>query len=194
MNPATEATGDVTRLLLAHRAGDREALDRLLPLVYEQLKRLAHARLRGERPGHTLNTTALVHEAYLELVDITRVQWKDRAHFMAMASRAMRRILVDYALRRKAQKRGGGLQRVQWNEARFLPDEALEAFLDLNDALRRLEACGPRYGQAVELYYFGGLTLQEAGEVLGISPQTVMRDLRFAEAWLAREWVKPGNA
>ena len=147
-----------------------------------------HARLRGERADHTLNTTALVHEAYLKLIDIHRVQWRDRAHFLAMASRMMRRVLIDYALKRKAQKRGGGAYKVELEEAQLIPDDYAETLLELNDALRRMERSRPRPSQAVELRYFGGLTLEEAGEVLGVSPQTVMRDLRFAEAWLAREW------
>ena len=183
-----QVPGDITQLLLAYREGDREALDRLLPLVYDQLKRLAHARLRGERADHTLNTTALVHEAYLKLVDINRVQWNDRAHFLAMASRQMRRILIDYALMRKAQKRGGEVHKEALDEERLIPDEHTETLLELDDALRRLAKTHPRQSQAVELHYFGGLTLEEAGEVLGVSPPTVMRDLRFAEAWLAREW------
>ena len=179
---------DVTQILLRWSDGDQEALDRLLPLVYDQLKKMARARLRGERPDHTLNATGLVHEAYLKLIDINRVQWQDRAHFLAMASRMMRRILIDYALRRKAQKRGGGAHKVELEEEHLIPDDYGETLLELNDALQRMEQSRPRPSQAVELRYFGGLTLEEAGEVLGVSPQTVMRDLRYAEAWLAREW------
>ena len=182
------APGDVTQLLLAYRDGDREALDRLWPLLYDHIKRLAHARLRGERPEHTLNTTALVHEAYLKLVDVHRIQWKDRAHFLAMAARVMRRILIDYAVRRKAQKRGGGAFKVELEEEQLIPDDYAETVLELHDALERLERSRSRASQAVELHYFGGLTLEETGAVLEVSPQTVMRDLRYAEAWLAREW------
>ena len=179
---------DVTQILLRWSGGDQEALDRLLPLVYDQLKKLAHARLGGERAGHTLNTTALVHEAYLKLVDINRVQWKDRAHFLAMASRQMRRILIDYAHQRKALKRGGGAQKEVLDEELLIPEEMVETLLELDDALQRLAVPYPRQSKAVELHYFGGLTLKEAGEVLGVSAPTVMRDLRFAQAWLANEW------
>ncbi len=179
---------DVTQILLRWSGGDQEALDRLLPLVYDQLKKLAHARLGGERAGHTLNTTALVHEAYLKLVDINRVQWKDRAHFLAMASRQMRRILIDYAHQRKALKRGGGAQKEVLDEELLIPEEMVETLLELDDALKRLAVLYPRQSKAVELHYFGGLTLEEAGEVLGVSAPTVMRDLRFAQAWLAAEW------
>ena len=179
---------DVTQILLRWSGGDQEALDRLLPLVYDQLKKLAHARLGGERAGHTLNTTALVHEAYLKLVDINRVQWKDRAHFLAMASRQMRRILIDYAHQRKALKRGGGAQKEVLDEEQLIPEEMIETLLELDDALQRLAVLYPRQSKAVELHYFGGLTLEEAGEVLGVSAPTVMRDLRFAQAWLATEW------
>ncbi len=179
---------DVTQILLRWSEGDQEAFDQLLPLVYDQLKKLAHARLRGERPDHTLNTTGLVHEAYLKLVDINRVQWQDRAHFLAMASRAMRRILVDYALRRKALKRGGGVDDVTLEEDRLIPEDYAETLLEIDDALRRLEAIHPRQSQALELHYFGGLTQKEVGHVLGISQPTVARDLRFARAWLAHMW------
>ena len=179
---------DVTQILLRWSGGDQEALDRLLPLVYDQLKKLAHARLGGERAGHTLNTTALVHEAYLKLVDINRVQWKDRAHFLAMASRQMRRILIDYAHQRKALKQGGGAQKEVLDEELLIPEEMVETLLELDDALQRLAVLYPRQSKAVELHYFGGLTLEEAGEVLGVSAPTVMRDLRFAQAWLATEW------
>ncbi len=179
---------DVTQMLLRWSDGDQEALDRLLPLVYDQLKHLAHARLGGERAGHTLNTTALVHEAYLKLVDINRVQWTDRAHFLAMASRQMRRILIDYARKKQAQKRSGDRQRIDWEEEPWIPDTYAETLLELDDALQRLEKTRPRPCKAVELHYFGGLTLEETGEVLGVSAPTVMRDLRFAQAWLALEW------
>ncbi len=179
---------DVTRLLLQWSAGDQEALDRLLPLLYDHLKRLAQAHLRGERSGHTLNPTAVVHEAYLKLADIDRVQWQDRAHFLAVASRVMRRVLVDYARRRNAARRGGGVRAATLAEGFLLSDETAASFLELEDALGRLEAIYPRQGQAVALHYFGGLTLEESGAVLGVSAPTVMRDLRFAEGWLARAW------
>lgn len=183
-----QATSDVTQMLLRWSAGDQEALDRLLPLVYEQLKRLARARLRNERVGHTLNATAVVHEAYLRMVNLDQIQWRDRAHFLGMAARMMRRVLVDYARGHNAAKRGGGWHSVALDEERLLPNDAVEPFLELDDALVRLERAYPRQGRAAELHYFGGLTLEEAGAVLGVSAPTVMRDLRFAEAWLAREW------
>ena len=179
---------DVTQILLRWSSGDQEALDRLLPLVYDELKKMASARLRGERPDHTLNATGLVHEAYLKLIDINRVQWQDRAHFLAMASRQMRRILIDYAERRKAKKRGGGLVKEEFDEEKLLPEGYAETLLELDDALHRMETTYPRQAKAVELHYFGGLTLQEAGAILKVAPATVMRDLRFAQAWLANEW------
>lgn len=183
------AESDVTQMLLRWSGGDPDALDQLTPLVYDQLKRLAHARLQGERLGHTLNTTGLVHEAYLKLVDITRVQWQDRNHFLAMASRVMRRVLINYAEKRKAQKRGGGVHNVALHEDLLpMPEAQAEKLLELDDALRRMEGSYPRQAQALELYYFGGLTQKEVGEVLGVSQPTVVEDVRFAQAWLARVW------
>ena len=178
---------DVTQLLLDSRAGGREVLDQLVPQLYEELRRLAHDRLRRERPGHTLTTTALVHEAYLKLVDVKRVQWQDRAHFLAMASRVMRRVLVDYARRRQAAKRGGGRRRVDLDEAQLIPDAYAERILELHVALTRLEAVNPRQREILEQRYFGGLTLEDTAEVLDVSLTTVKRDLRFARAWLALE-------
>jgi RNA polymerase sigma factor (TIGR02999 family) len=177
----------VTTLLRRWADGDEEALDRITNRLYDRLRTLAHHRLRRERPGHTLNTTALVHEAYERLVDVDGMAWADRAHFLAVASTVMRRVLVDYARRRRADKRAGRDREVSLDD-RLLPDASVEPLLDLDDALDRLTANHERAGQAVELYYFGGLTLEEAGEVLGVSAATVLRDLRFARAWLAREW------
>ncbi len=182
------ASRDVTRLLVAYGQGDRQALDRLLPAVYEQLRRLARARLRTERPGHTLNTTGLVHEAYLKLVDINQVEWESRSHFFAMASKVMRRLLINYANKRKAQKRGGGAPKEELDEERLIPDAYAETLLELDDALQRLEAVHPRPAEAVQHCYFGGLTNQETAEALGVSLTTVERDLRFARAWLTKEW------
>lgn len=179
---------EITQMLLQWSSGDSQALDRLLPAVYDELKVIAHARLRQERPDHTLDTTGLVHEAYLKLVDVNRVQWADSAHFFAMASRQMRRVLVDYAERRRAAKRGGGRQRMALDEDVLLSDEQADTLVDLDDALTRLEAIRPRQSKALELRIFGGLTLEETAKVLGVSAPTVMRDLRFAEAWLASEW------
>ena len=183
-----EPVPDVTQMLLKWSDGDREALDRLIPIVYEQLRRMARAQLRAERADHTLNTTGLVHEAYIRLVDVNRVRWESRAHFLAMAARLMRRILVDYALKRKAVKRGGDQQRVELDDDLLISDAHVETMVELDDALTRLEASHPRQSKAIELRYFGGLTLEEAAEVLKVSPPTVMRDLIFAEAWLARAW------
>lgn len=176
---------DITQMLSRWSEGDQEALDDLLPIVYEQLRKLAHARVQRERSGHTLNTTALVHEAYLKLVGINPVQWKDRAHFFALASGVMRRLLVDYAYRRKTQKRGGDLQRVDLDEERLIPDVDAEKLLELDEALTRLEAQHPRPAKAIEQCYFAGLTNEETAEVLGVSRATVERDLRFARVWLA---------
>jgi RNA polymerase sigma factor (TIGR02999 family) len=178
---------DVTQMLIRWSEGDEGALGELLPLLYDRLRAMAHARLRGERSDHTLGTTALVHEAYLRLVDIDRVDWQDRSHFLAVASTAMRRILVDYARRRRTQKRGGTAEAVPLNE-QLIPDEKVETVLDLNDALERLARAHQRPSKALELYYFGGLTLEETGAALGTSAATAMRDLRFAKAWLAQTW------
>jgi RNA polymerase sigma factor (TIGR02999 family) len=178
---------DVTQMLIRWSEGDEGALGELLPLLYDRLRAMAHARLRGERSDHTLGTTALVHEAYLRLVDIDRVDWQDRSHFLAVASTAMRRILVDYARRRRTQKRGGTAEAVPLNE-QLIPDEKVETVLDLNDALEQLARAHQRPSKALELYYFGGLTLEETGAALGTSAATAMRDLRFAKAWLAQTW------
>lgn len=185
---------DITRLLSAYTDGNRDVMDQLLPLVYEQLKQLAHARLRAERPDHTLNTTGLVHEAYLKLVDVTQVHYESRGHFFAMASRVMRRILIDYAERRRAQKRGGGARPVSLDEERLLPDDYAETLLDLNDALDRLEQLYPRPAEAMVHRYFGGLTNEEIAEATGVSLSTVERDLRFARTWLTRVWTMGGAA
>lgn len=179
---------DITRLLRSWSDGDRGALDQVTAAVYDELKRLAHDRLRGERPGHTLSTTGLVHEAYIRLVNVERVEWTDRNHFLSMASRMMRRVLVDHARRRNAAKRGGGGAITLEDEHLLVTAEQADTVLQLNEVIGRLEAEHPRPAQAVELHYFGGLTQREAGEVLDVSQPTVARDLRFAVAWFAREW------
>jgi RNA polymerase sigma factor (TIGR02999 family) len=180
---------DITGILLRWSEGDADALDRLVPILYEELKRLAHARLRGEAQGHTLSTTGLVHEAYLKLIEIDRVPWKDRNHFLAMASRVMRRVLIDQAHRRKAQKRGAGAHQVEMTEAELgIEPVQAELLLELDEALSRMEAEHPRQSQALELYYFGGLAQKDVAEVLDVSQPTVVEDLRFARAWLARVW------
>lgn len=177
----------VTSLLHRWAGGDRRALDRVMGLVYEELRRLAHRRLRLERADHTLGTTALVNEAYLRLADIQRAGFEDRSHFLAMASRAMRRVLIDHARRRKAQKRGGDVEPVPLGDA---PEPAVEdarRFLALNDALERLENRDARQAQILEQHYFGGLTILEVADVMDLSRSTVKRDLRAARAWLAAE-------
>jgi len=182
------AASDVTRLLIAYGQGKHEALDQLFPIVYDHLKRLAHNRLRQERPGHTLNTTGLVHEAYLKLIQVNQISYEDRSHFFAMASRVMRRVLINYAEQRRAAKRGGGVPDEELDESRMLPEGFAEKLLDLNDALHRMEQTYPRPAQAVAHHYFGGLTHEEIAEVLGVSTKTVQRDLRFARAWLTDQW------
>lgn len=179
---------DITELLHAFSGGDREALDRLVSLLYDELRSLAHHRLTGERTEHTLNTTALVHEAYLKLAGLNRMQWQDRTHFLAVASGTMRRILVDYAHRCRAQKRGGSHHREAFDEAWHMPEAYAETVLELDDALTRLEALYARPGQALAYRYFGGLTNEETASALNVSVATVERDMRFARAWLAREW------
>lgn len=186
MEPMT-GRSEVTRLLRRVSDGDEEALDALVPLVYPELRAIARARLRGERSGHTLTTTALVHEAYMKLVEIEALEWRDRAHFFAMSSRIMRRILVDYARRRGAAKRGGDWKRVELAEAENLSAEHAQAIEELDEALTRLEKISPRQSRLLEHRYFGGLKLTECAEVLGVSLSTVKADLRFARAWLARE-------
>lgn len=176
-----------TRLLLRVSAGDRGAVDALTPLLYEQLRHVAHQRLKGERADHTLTTTALVHEAYLRLIEVERVEWKDRAHFLAMSSRLMRRVLVDYARQRKAVKRGRDWVRVDLADDMAISDETLGTIQDVDAALTRLEALNERQSRIVEQHYFAGLTLEECAQVLGVSLTTVKRDFRFAKAWLARE-------
>jgi RNA polymerase sigma factor (TIGR02999 family) len=185
---------DLTRLLLAYGEGERSALDQLLPLVYDQLRAIAHARLRGERPGHTLNTTGLVHEAYLKLVDLDHVQWQDRSHFFALAARLMRQILIDYARVRKADKRGGGVPNLPLEEALWMPVEQAERLLELDEALTHLAAEHPRAGEALGHHYFAGLSNEETAQVLGVSVPTVERDLRFGRTWLAAFFAKNRSA
>lgn len=180
-------TDDVTALLRASTDGDREALDALLPIVYEDLRRMAHRRLRMERTGHTLGTTGLLHETYLKLVKIDRIRYRDRAHFFAIAARAMRWVLVSYANRRKTTKRGGGLREVPLDDAVAVARERSEELLALEEALRRLETEDPRPVRVVECRFFGGMSIEETAEALGVSPATVKRDWTVARAWLHRE-------
>jgi RNA polymerase sigma factor (TIGR02999 family) len=179
-----EPAGDVTDLLNAWGEGSREALDQLMPLVYEQLRRLAHGQLRGERPDGTIGTTALVHEAYLRLVDQHRVRLKSRSHFLSLAARVMRRVLVDEARRRHAEKRGGGSLPLPMDEVSGPRSADAEGLLAIDQALIRLETFDQRLSRVVELRYFGGLTFDEAGEALGISTATAWRDWQIARAWL----------
>ena len=177
----------ITQLLSRWREGDRSALNKLTPLVYDELRRLAHRYMSGERPDHTLQTTALVSEAYLKLADQTHANWSNRAHFFAVAARAMRQILVNYAMSYNAQKRGGGAAKIELDEAASVAAAQSSEVIDLNEALKRLNALEPRKAQIVELKYFGGLTEDEIAEVLKISAVTVRREWRFAKAWLYHE-------
>jgi RNA polymerase sigma factor (TIGR02999 family) len=178
----------VTALLTDWSRGDTTALEQLLPLVYDELRRIAARQLRGERANHTLQPTALVHEVYLRLIDQRQVDWHDRAHFLGVAAQTMRRILVDHARRHGARKRGDGMQCVSMNDAKDLPASSQEMpLLALNHALCRLETIDPDLARIVELRAFGGLTIEEAAHVLKVSPSTAKRDLRTAKAWLKRE-------
>jgi len=179
----------VTQLLVAWGGGDEAALDELMPLVYEELRRLAHQCMSRERPGHTLHTSALVNEAYLRLVDGKKIHWQDRAHFFGIAARLMRQILVDYARRRRYAKRGGDARRVPLDEAMIVSEERAADVVALDDALKSLAEIDPRKSQIVELRFFGGLSIEEAAEVLKVSPGTVMRDWTLAKAWLRREMM-----
>ena len=182
-----DAPANVTALLREWSEGDEEALNRLVPLVYVELRRLAHHRLRHEHANRSLNTTGLVHDAYLKLVDVRHARFRDRAHFLAMASRVMRRLLVDQARARRAAKRGSGGEQVELDEALCVPDHHADALAELDDALQRLEALDARQGQIVEQRYFGGLSLEEIAEAQGVSLSTVKRELRFAHAWLSAD-------
>lgn len=185
--PVEPAADDVTALLQEWSDGKRQALDRLVPLLYEHMRRLAHHRLRHEDANLSLNTTALVHEAYLKLVDVRRARFRDRAHFLAMASRVMRRLLVDHARARSAAKRGAGAARVELTDDIAISDAQAESITLLDDALQRLDAVDARQSQILEQRYFGGLSLEETAEAVGVSLATVKRELRFARAWLAVE-------
>lgn len=183
---ATTRKGDVTRLLMRWRAGDRQALDELLPLVYEELRGLAARHMRGERSSHTLQTTALVHEAFLRMVPM-EVPWHDRVHFMRVAATCMRRILVDHARARLSARRGGGGVRVTLDDAAVLSERSPADLAALDEALCRLARLDARKGEMIELHFFGGLTQDEIAEALGISRSTVDRELRQGRAWLYRE-------
>ncbi|MBS1787629.1 MAG: sigma-70 family RNA polymerase sigma factor [Acidobacteria bacterium] len=183
---ATLPDKEITGLLLDWGNGDEAAFDQLIPLVYQELRRMAHQYMRRERPGATLQTTALINEAYLKLVDYKRMSWQDRAHFFAVAAQVMRRILVERARSRQSDKRGGAAQKVSLDEAADLAIESTPDLIALDDALTRLGVIAPRKVRIVELRYFGGLNLEETAEVLGVSSPTVQREWRAAKAWLYR--------
>src|SRR5208282_522380 len=178
---------EITQLLHAWRGGDHLALERLTPVVYQELHRMARRYMSREREGHTLQTTALIHEVYLRLVKVKDVQWQDRAHFFAISAQLMRRILVDFARSHTYQKRGGGAQQVPLNEAFVMSPEPSVDVVALDEALARLGETDARKSKVVELRFFGGMTVEETAEVLGISPETVMRDWSVARAWLLRK-------
>ena len=177
--------GKVSQLLVEWSAGDKAALDKLIPLVYDELHRMAHRYMRGERPGHSLQTSAVINEAYLRLVDYTKMRWQNRAHFFAVAAQLMRRILVDHARSLHYAKRGPGAVKVPLDEA-VVSQEPATDMVALDDALINLATLDPRKSQIVELRYFGGLSIEETAEVLGLSPTTVKREWRGAKAWLHR--------
>src|SRR5262249_45558812 len=178
---------EITALLVAWGNGERSALDQLTPLVYKELRRLARRALKHERAGHTLQTSDLVHEAYLKLFNEREMSWQNRAHFFAVAAQMMRMILVDYARKRNYAKRGGGALQVSFAEALAVSDERAADLIALDDALNALARFDERKSQIAELRYFGGLSVEETAEALGVAPVTVMRDWRLAKAWLYRE-------
>jgi RNA polymerase sigma-70 factor (ECF subfamily) len=182
---------DLTGLLIEWGQGDKAALDRLTPLVYDEIRRIAHRYVQRERDGQTLQTTALVNEAYLRLAGSTNISWQNRAHFFAVTAQVMRRILIDHARRRQYVKHGGEVQRVPFetaiSEAAAMPQPRAAELLALNEALDELAKIDPRKGQVVELRYFGGLNIEETAKVLDVSPMTVRRDWRAAKAWLYKK-------
>jgi len=183
----------VTQLLVDWSNGNKAALDQLMPLVYKELRRLASQYLRRERHNHTLQSAALVNEAYLRLVDYSNLRWQDRAQFFGLAAQLMRRILIDHARSHHYAKRGGGAYRVSLDEAAVLSEERASDLVTLDDALTSLEAVDPRKSQVVELRFFGGLNIEETAEVLKLSSMTVQREWRWAKAYLYREISKKGN-
>lgn len=180
---------DITQLLIEWGRGDREALDKLVPLVEGELHRLARSYMRRERPGHLLQTTALVNEAYIGLIDQSRVQWQNRAHFFGVAARIMRRILLNHARAQRQLKRGGDAVKVSLDEAVLSVQES-EDIIALDEALDRLTGLDQRKGQVVELRFFGGMSVEETAEVLSVSPATIARDWDFAKTWLQREMAR----
>ena len=183
----------VTDLLIAWGHGEEAALARLMPLVHDELYRLARRQMRGERKGHVLQTTALVNEAYVRLVDLSRVRWQDRAHFFAMSARLMRRILVDHARARHALKRGGDVRVISLDDTAEISDDRMSDFVALDDALEALAKIDARKSRIVEMRFFAGLTVDETAEALHVSAQTVMRDWQLAKVWLLRELSRPAR-
>ena len=182
----TSSPKEVTELLLAWSQGDESALEKLIPLVHAELRRLAKRYMGRERAGHTLQTTALINEAYLRLIHSKNVRWQNRAHFFAVSAQLMRRILVDFARSRHYQKRGGGAQKVSLDQALEISDEKGAELIALDDALSALDKLDARKSQVVELRFFGGLSVEETAEVLKVSPDTIMRDWKMAKVWLLR--------
>src|SRR5215510_8739953 len=182
----TPSPKDITRMLMAWSNGDRAALDQLMPIIYEELRHLANRYMQRERADHTLSTTALVHEAYLRLIDQRQVRWQNRAHFFAVAAQMMRRILIDHARSHQYAKRGGGAIQVSLDEAAAVTEARAAELLAVDEALERLTALDARKGRIVELRFFGGLTEEETAEVIGVSLPTVQREWRAAKAWLRR--------
>jgi RNA polymerase sigma factor (TIGR02999 family) len=183
-----EPVGDVTRLLRQLRAGQPDAAGELVPLIYAELRRIAGAQMARERPGHTLQATAVVHEAYLRLAGEQNVEWQNRAHFFAIAARTMRRVLLDYARQRRAGRRGGdGARKVDFDSELLIGDDRLEEVVVLDEVLTRLSEMDEEQGRIVELRFFAGLNVEETAEAMGISPRTVKREWRLARAWLDRE-------
>ena len=186
----TRSPNDVTQLLVAWGNGDQAARDELMPLVYAELHRLAHRHIKRERPGHTLQTSALVNEAFVRLVDQRDVEWQSRAHFFGIAAQMMRRILVDYARKRRFAKRGGNQLQVSLNEELVAANQRSAEVVLLDDALTQLAEIDERKSKVVELKFFGGLSIEETAEALGVSPGTVMRDWTLAKAWLRRAMTR----
>jgi RNA polymerase sigma factor (TIGR02999 family) len=192
--PGTQPrTHDVTKLLQAWGQGENSALERMIPLVYKELRRIAHRYMAGERKGHTLQTTALVNEAYLKLTDCGKDNWQNRAHFFAISAQLMRRILVDFARSRGYQKRGGGAHKVTLDENLVGPIARDRDLVALDDAMKALAEVDPRKSKVVELRFFGGLSVEEAADVLHVTPRTVLRDWRLAKFWLHREMARGGR-
>lgn len=187
MEPIPPPSTQVTKLLKDWSDGDQSAADKLMPLVYEELRRLAHRYMRREKPGHTLQTSALVNEAYVRMVDQNKIQWESRTHFFGIAARLMRQILVDQARKRNFPKHGGGAIRVSLNENTATAQQQSATVMALDDALKRLEKLDPRKGRIIELRFFGGMSIEETAAALDVSPGTVMRDWTFARAWLQKE-------